>query len=786
MAETIISPGVFTRENDISFIQPAPVVAGASIIGPTVKGPVEVPTLVTSYNDYVRKFGVVFASGSTSHEFLTSVAVKNYFQQGGGSVLVNRVVSGSFTRAANTTIFNTNESGILETSADALLPSIQANTATGGPDTYTGVASATAGVSSTAAFTVIVSGSTAPEVTSITATTAGSGYAIGDTVTIAAGALGTGQLITGQNILSISNGASYSLGSVVGAKVVAMSSTDGSGTLSTFTVTGDGTNVSALTVLNIGTDHAAGNVITITNTALEAAGFTGASGNLTITLGSGTTNVQNSTAVTFTLQADDIVSDIPFTLETLGKGEIYNNSTLASDPGKQNSDSSLMSGSADNVRWEVSNVNTSQGTFTLSVRQGDDSLKNKTVLETFNDVSLDPNSSNYIEQVIGTQVQGITTDGDGSKYVQLTGEYQNQSNYIRVSSVISPTLNYLGTDGLTVEVDSEGASYSASLPVVSSGSFHGATGTNVKSEFGGDNGYFGNISNTVTQGLQAETDYADIISVLGNQEEYTFNVISAPGLIYEFANHKTQLDSIISLAETRGDCIAVVDLVNYGDTVSNATTKAGLINSSYAASYWPWLQTQSATGRNEWIPASVVIPGVYAFTDNSSAPWFAPAGLVRGGITGVIQAERRLTRTQRDTLYSKKVNPIASFPGQGISVFGQKTLQTKASALDRVNVRRLLIELKKFIGDQARTLVFEQNTIATRNRFLATVNPYLESVVQRQGLYAYRVVMDDSNNTADVVDRNQLIGQIFIQPAKTAEFVVLDFTIEPTGATFAG
>ena len=784
MAETIISPGVFTRENDISFIQPAPVVAGASIIGPTVKGPVEVPTLVTSYNDYVRKFGVIFTSGSTSHEFLTSVAVKNYFQQGGGSVLVNRVVSGSFTRAANTTIFNTNESGILETSADALLPSIQANTTVGGPATYTGVASTTSGVSSTAAFTVIVSGSTAPTVTSITATTAGSGYAIGDTVTIAAGALGTGQLITGQNILSISNGASYSLGSVTGAKVVAMSSTNGSGTLSTFTVTGDGTNVSALTVLNIGTDHAAGNQITITNTALQAAGFAGASGNLIITLGSGTTNVQNSTAVTFTLQADDIVSDIPFTLETLGKGEIYNNSTLASDPGKQNSDSSLMSGSADNVRWEVSNVNTSQGTFTLSVRQGDDSLKNKTVLETFNDVSLDPNSTNYIESVIGTQVKSITTDGDGSRYVQVTGEYINKSNFIRVSSVSAQTLNYLGTDGLTVETDSTGASYSASLPIVQSGSFHGATGTNVHS---GLNGYFGDISNTVSQGItDFPTSYAPIISVLENKEEYVFNVISAPGLIYEFSNHKTQLDSIISLTETRGDSIAIVDLVNYGDTVTNATTQAGLLNSSYAASYWPWLQTQSATGRAEWIPASVVIPGVYAFTDNSSAPWFAPAGLVRGGITGVIQAERRLTRTQRDSLYNGKVNPIASFPGQGISVFGQKTLQTKASALDRVNVRRLLIELKKFIGDQARTLVFEQNTITTRNRFLASVNPYLESVVQRQGLFAYRVVMDDSNNTADVVDRNQLIGQIFIQPAKTAEFVVLDFTIEPTGATFAG
>jgi hypothetical protein len=175
---------------------------------------------------------------------------------------------------------------------------------------------------------------------------------------------------------------------------------------------------------------------------------------------------------------------------------------------------------------------------------------------------------------------------------------------------------------------------------------------------------------------------------------------------------------------------------------------------------------------------------VYAFTDAASAPWFAPAGLVRVGLPGVIQAERKLTKGDRDTLYASKVNPIATFPGTGISVFGQKTLQTKASALDRVNVRRLLIALKKFIGDQAKNLVFEQNTIATRNRFLATVNPYLESVVQRQGLYAYRVVMDDTNNTADVVDRNQLVGQIYIQPTKTIEFVVLDFIVEPTGATF--
>jgi len=789
MAETIISPGVFTRENDISFIQPAPVVAGAAIIGPAVKGPVEVPTLVTSYNDYVRKFGTIFTSGSTSHEFLTSIAVKNYFQQGGGSVLVSRIVTGSYTRAASTDIYNTKETGILFTAKDALLPSITVNPTTAGSGSYSSVALATTGDGSNAVATVVVDGTTAPTITSITVTTPGTGYKIGDTLTIAASALGTGQLITAQNILAdLSGAAKTAIGNVTGPIDVVLPLPGSGGTQQTgfggtITLTGNGSGtVTAAVVKNIGTNYVASNVITIPQATLITAGFTGAVGTLILTLASD--NVQNSTQASIVLTADDIVSDIPFVLETLGRGDIYNNSTAATDAGKQNSDSSLMSGSADNLRWEVSNISNAQGTFTLSVRQGDDSLKNKTVLETFNDVSLDPNSTNYIESVIGTQVKSITTDGDGSRYVQVTGEYINKSNFIRVSSVSAQTLNYLGTDGLTVETDSTGASYSASLPIVQSGSFHGATGTNVHS---GLNGYFGDISNTVSQGItDFPTSYAPIISVLENKEEYVFNVISAPGLIYEFSNHKTQLDSIISLTETRGDSIAIVDLVNYGDTVTNATTQAGLLNSSYAASYWPWLQTQSATGRAEWIPASVVIPGVYAFTDNSSAPWFAPAGLVRGGITGVIQAERRLTRTQRDSLYNGKVNPIASFPGQGISVFGQKTLQTKASALDRVNVRRLLIELKKFIGDQARTLVFEQNTITTRNRFLASVNPYLESVVQRQGLFAYRVVMDDSNNTADVVDRNQLIGQIFIQPAKTAEFVVLDFTIEPTGATFAG
>ena len=238
------------------------------------------------------------------------------------------------------------------------------------------------------------------------------------------------------------------------------------------------------------------------------------------------------------------------------------------------------------------------------------------------------------------------------------------------------------------------------------------------------------------------------------------------------------------MASDRGDCIAIVDMSAFGDNVATVISNATSIDSSYAATYYPWIQISAPnTGKLTWVPPSTIIPSVYAYNDRVGAPWFAPAGFTRGGLS-VIQAERKLSPSDRDTLYSGKVNSLATFPGQGVVAYGQKTLQKKSSALDRINVRRLLIELKSYIGQVANGLVFEQNTAATRNRFLRQVNPYLDSIQQRQGLYAYKVVMDDSNNTADVIDRNQLLGQIFIQPTRTAEFIILDFNVTPTGASF--
>jgi phage tail sheath protein FI len=228
-----------------------------------------------------------------------------------------------------------------------------------------------------------------------------------------------------------------------------------------------------------------------------------------------------------------------------------------------------------------------------------------------------------------------------------------------------------------------------------------------------------------------------------------------------------------------------MDSVAQDGTIAGAVEVAESLDTNYAATYYPWIKTIDLnTNKMVAVPPSVLMPAVFAANDNTAAEWFAPAGLNRGGITGAISVVNRLTHADRDTLYEGKVNPIAQFPGQGIVAFGQKTLQSKPSALDRINVRRLLITVKKYIASTSRYLVFEQNTAETRNKFLNTVNPYLEGIQQRQGLYAFRVVMDDSNNTPDVIDRNILQGAIFLQPTKTAEFIQIDFNILPTGATF--
>ena len=623
MAEKIVSPGVFTNELDQSFLPATNGPIGAAIVGPTVKGPVLIPTVVSSYSEYVQIFGELIESGSDKYQYLTSHTAKEYLRQGGPATIVR----------------------------------------VGDPDFMS--------------------------------------------------------------------------------------------TKSTATIRGE-----------------------------------------------------NSTNV--------------FQLEVLGNGPSFNNSSsldsngrltpLTSSAYNNHFDSGSFGGRSFNFRWEVSQRNLNKGTFTLILRQGDDSTTQKKVIETFENLTLDPHSSNYVVKRIGNTTNAISVE-DYQAFVQPSGEYPNMSKNIRVSNIYEKTPNYLKEDGT---VDAGAYPVSGNLiPALGSGSHGGAFGDSIlqsgsaaggqtSANFGAEithpfNFYLATSGDVATnsQGVTMANSAASVgsaavgggymtaLNLLKNKDEYDINMLFLPGVIDQKDNHSTVIGEAIRVCEDRGDCFLVYDNTWKTDTVATAKTNTAARNSSYAASYYPWVQIQDATlGTYRYVPPSIVLAGVYHFNDTIGQPWFAPAGLNRGGIDSAVQAYKKLTQTNRDDLYDSNVNPIATFPGQGVTVFGQKTTQKKASALDRINVRRLLIDLKKFVANTSRTLVFEQNTTNLRDQFMNVVNPYMEQVQANSGLSAFRVVMDDSNNTPDTIDRNQLIGQIFIQPARTAEFIVLDFVVQPTGAAF--
>jgi len=700
MAETIVSPGVLAIENDQSFITQAPVQAGAAIIGPTVKGKVGIPTLCTTYSDYMNKFGSTFLSGSQTYTYFTSISAYNYFNNGGNSLLVTRVVSGSFTPATSSVI----PTSIAATSASATL-SLNFISAS--------VAASNSGSFGLNGITLYFTGSNVTNTsTTIYINTASF-----------AGTTTTHYAATASQIINFSSSVSpYS---------------------SYFPYISSSFATSNLTLTYTGSNGLVGNSQFYT------------SGSTTVYL-TGGTNTEL------------------LVLETLSEGELMNST------GSLYADGTLENGTSENYRWQVVSSNINDGTFSLVIRQGNDSTNSPSVLETWNNLSLDPTAPNYIEKVIGNQREVVSYDpSSGEYYIQLNGNYINQSRYVRVKQVKALTPSYFDNTG------NPKPQYTSSLPTPSIGTFGSAMGKNVPTGVAG--AYYENISNTNIQGLSVN-NYTSSISLLSNKDAYKYNLLTAPGLIADETNyplHTPVVSDVISTVQDRGDSMTVIDLVGYGSNIIPVTINAITYNTSYAAAYWPWVQTiDPNTAQQIWVPASVMIPGVYAFSDSVSEPWFAPAGINRGVLSNVIRAERNLTQANRDLLYENNVNAIATFPNTGVVVFGQKTLQKKKSALDRVNVRRLLIELKNYISQVADTLVFEQNNTITRNNFLAQVNPYLASVQQRQGLTDFRVIMDDSNNPPNVVDQNQLVGQIYLQPTKTAEFIILDFNVLPTGATF--
>ena len=749
MAEKLVSPGVFTRENDLSFLQQGVADIGAAFIGPFLEGPT-VPTIVNSQAEFSALFGA--ADGT----YYTPLAVQNYLREAGTATICR--VAGMDGYSEKPAILLTAASGSV-TSSLALL--FNTSTSTTG-----------------------LSGSTL--------TTDGSGKFV---ITL-----------PGNNPISASLNASdvNDVESVFGTSV---KSTAKPGYVYGFfkNHTDVTFNASASVTLNL----------------LGVQSFSGSYG-----------TGEACEATTPYVQSQDISGERYnlFQIETLGVGNIANTKIKIG---------------ISNIKAAGSVSGTDYGTFTITVREFTDTNKKKVVLETFANVNLDPNSPNFISRVIGDRKLSIDSLGK----ITETGDWVNNSKYIRITnlnetapvqavpfghdsyhSFISASSALLETipsvtfvtasatqyGGIDLDGNSDNKIYMKPIPnggtnqpnpqfgldAVNGGSLsvgstsaqfimafqHGFDGLDPKTPiYKGEDIIEGNsqgfdLSTSTSSGTRA---YNKHISALSNADEFDINMIVTPGVVQRL--HSSVVNSIVDLCEQRSDCFYIMDGITAGDTIEQANTQAQSLDSNYVASYYPWVKTIDInTNKLITVPPSVLLPGVFAANDRVAAEWFAPAGLNRGGLVGAVSVLNRLTQTEKDSLYENKVNPIVQFPGQGIVVFGQKTLQDKPSALDRINVRRLLLTVRKYIASTSRYLVFEQNTAETRNRFLNIVNPYLDSIQQRQGLYAFRVVMDDTNNTPDVIDRNILAGAIYLQPTKTAEFIQIDFNILPTGASFAG
>ena len=841
MAEQIISPGVFTRENDLSYLPQGIGQIGAAIIGPTVKGPAFVPTVVSSFGEYTKKFG------DLSSETFVPQTVKEYLGAA-GSVTVTRVLAGGgytydngtnefFCLAAKTGSYTHANKGLI---VATIFPSKQVSKPSLQGSLVEGIVGGGKTLSSTFALT-LAGTSIATQNYSASINPASAQY-LPDQLGYNANTSKTGVII-------YSGSAGYMYNNF------------------------DGLQTSLVT----GLDHT------------SIPGYSSASGFGNLTSGSSLYIVTQSVNLAFN--------------GNIGQSEGYSyastpwiQSQLQNGNGKDLFRlHTIAHGTSCNMDYKVSISNLKEpadidgkkqySTFTVSIRKFNDTDGSQKPVETYSNVNLDPDSPNYICRKIGDKYPQYN---DTLDKVEILGFYTNISDYVRVEvaesvsakaytpklspkgfkavynpiatasldmNCVFPSASYEGTQVIGTTYSSKGylgwkfedkssenhnwikplpttlesniSSHfnveryhghkssslwtgSLSQSISSDGStgptanqlkfsvpfqggedglrpdivkFTGSETTLATAYTNGSNLYGFDISTPLKKGYLG---YKKAIDIISNQDEYDINMVAVPGIIHGL--HPLVTNYTVEMAEDRGDCFFVMDLAQVDASVNSAVSTVSGLDTNYAAVYYPWVKVlDTAANKPILVPPSVIVPGAIAASDAIAAEWFAPAGLNRGILGSVMEAKIRLNQAERDKLYDNKINPIATFPGIGNPcIWGQKTLQSRSTALDRINVRRLLIALKKFIASSSKYLVFEQNTTATRNRFLNIVNPYLESVQQRQGLYAFRVQMDESNNTPDVVDRNQLVGGIFLQPTKTAEYIILDFNILPTGATFDG
>lgn len=816
MAERIVSPGVFTNEVDQSYLPGAVAQIGAAIVGPTVKGPALVPTQITSYNEYVAVFGA-----QTPDSYVPYV-VQDYLKNGGNVITVTRLLYEDGYKLTNGALAIIAKSGSVSVVTHVLHP-VQAVTTDGATALFEDSVLLDAGSGS---FAIKLSGSYA----------AASDDAIGFNATFLA-AEGTA---ISSSIVQSSN--KY-LGKVFGTSPKSKD----------YQVYIQYENKNASSLFN--------NIGDVTVELAKLSNYEFLS--------------DYSTAATPWVTSQKIGSTAKdlFRFYTISHGTSVNHEVKVGIRDVRTS-------------TEVSDPD-GYGTFTVEVRRvnttnipnspysSQDTDRQPDIVETFQNVNLNPDSARYIGNVIGDRYQTL----DSSNNLVTTGDYPNKSKFIRVevdaavanktnSNTLIPfgframnspipmasgslnltatsyvtsqvqvtyapnsyfgfdftnvnNLNYLAptptsgsTTGSNVDFYLGNVSQDAAANFPSTAPYSGSLETSLTGgtfttdvamstrKFiipfqGGFDGakpnlkkYAGQwISDTNTFGFNCKEStstgtvaYNKAFSLLSNSDYYDMNLLVTPGIIDKL--HSSVVTAARNLCETRQDTFYVMDSNPVTDSIDTVVSQVTTWDSNYTSTYWPWVRIKNDKNVSVIVPPSVVVAGVLAFNDKFAAPWWAPAGLTRGGVTSVSDTYVNLSQANRDTLQSARVNPIANFPNDGAVIWGQKTLQARPSALDRVNVRRMLIAVKKFIASSTRYLVFEQNTTETRKKFLDIVNPYLEQVRSQQGLTAFRVVMDGTNNTSDLIDQNILYGQLFLQPTRTAEFIILDFNIQPTGANF--
>ena len=775
MAERIVSPGVFTREKDLSFLPQGIADIGAAIIGPTVKGPAFVPTQVTSFSQFENIFG------GLDTRFYVPYTVKEYIKNAPAVTIVRVLGLGGY-QSSNVRLTVSSSAGYI--TAAVLKPSRNAPSLDlGGPTSASLAAngdwaSASLTLGTNSAVTISFDTGSANYITKVfgqdpqTTNTdvyvyknfkffqSSNGFDANVSMSIASASSGEDFTHDYENactpyiVSQLSGGSRRNLFKVKtrshGTDVnddfkIAIADLTAAGS-----VPGSDYGSFALRVLrNNPGENNDGEVLeefTNLNFDPDSTNFAPrAIGDRYVTIDSEGKLTYNGDWPNKSVHI--YLSDYSSNLEGIDEALLPHGFAAASNPVLGTT--SVPSGS-----FVTAQTNT-LGVFDQNVYYGWD-------------FSNDDNKQ-YLAP--------LPASGGTGQNVVFTLE--NQVGHADASSLGVTT--YAGaSDSLSLTA---AAKAQLKFVVPMQGGFDGDNPTTLKAT-GND------ISATNTMGFDCSgtnasgsVAYKRAINAISNPDEFDINLLVTPGIVHEY--HNSVSNHGISKVESRADAFYIMDGSRWGRSVNNAVSDINAIDTNYAAVYYPWVKIlDEVKNKPMWVPPSVVLPGVLSFNDSVSHEWFAPAGLNRGGLSSVLEAKTRLTHTERDELYEGRVNPIASFPGQGVVVFGQKTLQGKPSALDRINVRRLLIRLRKFIASTSRFLVFEQNTAATRNRFLGIVNPFLSQVQQNSGLSAFKVVMDDSNNTPDVVDRNQLVGQIFIQPTRTAEFIVLYFVIQPTGAAF--